>query len=81
VAKQVITPDLREAADEVRLTGNDVAHPARLGTITPKYAEEALSSSEASWRPRWPSPVGWHSEELRSHRRIPRTPRLVRPSG
>lgn len=42
LATRLITPQLRENAEEVRVTGNDVAHPEELGEITPQEAEDSL---------------------------------------
>lgn len=38
----VINQDLRDNADEVRVTGNDVAHPEEMGEITKQDAEDSL---------------------------------------
>ena len=38
----VITRQLRKNADEVRLSGNDVAHPEKLEMVTAKDAEDSL---------------------------------------
>jgi Domain of unknown function (DUF4145) len=42
VKRQVITPQLRQNADEVRLSGNDVAHPEELGAVSQAEAEDSL---------------------------------------
>lgn len=42
LAKQVITRDLAKLAHEVRLAGNDAAHPATLGEVDRDAAEESL---------------------------------------
>ncbi|MEX1262715.1 MAG: DUF4145 domain-containing protein [Actinomycetota bacterium] len=42
VTTGVITGQLRKNADEVRLSGNDVAHPEELGAITAQDAEDSL---------------------------------------
>jgi Domain of unknown function (DUF4145) len=41
--KGVITRQLRANADEVRLSGNDVAHPEDLGAVTESDAEDSLT--------------------------------------
>jgi hypothetical protein len=42
VKEGLITKQLRANADEVRLTGNDVAHPEDLGTISKSDAHDSL---------------------------------------
>jgi len=40
--RQLITPQLRANADEVRLSGNDVAHPEDMGPVTQREAQDSL---------------------------------------
>jgi hypothetical protein len=42
----VITLELRKWAEEVRIAGNDAAHPDELGKITPEEAEDSLDFME-----------------------------------
>jgi hypothetical protein len=42
VTNGIITAQIRANVDEVRLSGNDVAHPETLGTITEEEARESL---------------------------------------
>lgn len=42
VAKGVITQDLSDFAHEVRIAGDDAAHPEELGQVTRQEAEESL---------------------------------------
>jgi len=42
-ANGIITRQLRANADEVRLSGNDVAHPEELGEVTADDAEDSLT--------------------------------------
>lgn len=37
--KSVVTKSVREFADEVRIAGDDAAHPEELGTVTREDAE------------------------------------------
>jgi hypothetical protein len=46
VERRVITPQLRQNVDEVRLSGNDVAHPEEMGEVTSKDAEDSLTFLE-----------------------------------
>jgi hypothetical protein len=39
----IITAQLRKNADEVRLSGNDVAHPAEMGSVERSDAEDSLT--------------------------------------
>jgi hypothetical protein len=39
----IITKTLKDAADEVRIAGDDAAHPEELGTIEPAEAKESLA--------------------------------------
>jgi hypothetical protein len=43
VATGVITKQLRENADEVRLSGNDVAHPEELGSVSEADAKDSMA--------------------------------------
>lgn len=45
--KGVITQSLREWADEVRIAGDDAAHPEDLGKVTREEAEESLTFMDA----------------------------------
>lgn len=42
IERGLITPQLRENADEVRLSGNDVAHPEEMGPVTETEAKDSL---------------------------------------
>ncbi|MEX0983910.1 MAG: DUF4145 domain-containing protein [Actinomycetota bacterium] len=46
VERRIITPQLRANADEVRLTGNDVAHPEELEAVTAEDAVDSLAFLE-----------------------------------
>jgi hypothetical protein len=46
LSKQKITQDLHDFADEVRLTGNDVAHPEELGDVSEGEAQESMTFME-----------------------------------
>lgn len=43
VDRRIITPQIRANVDEVRLAGNDVAHPEELGEISQQDAEDSLA--------------------------------------
>lgn len=42
VQEQIINQQLRDNADELRITGNDVAHPEEMGEITKADAQDSL---------------------------------------
>ena len=73
--QQVITKDLKEWAHEVRLTGNDAAHPpkdiSKDDTVTRKDAEDILTLLEKFIEVLYITPA--LAREMRQRRNDPQT--------